>query len=63
MHGRMGGMKAISASIIVLAGSLTFAIGGAIQHSDTQMVVCLVGTVLGIVGLISWIVAMTGNVE
>ena len=59
----MGGMKAISASIIVLAGSLTFAIGGTIQHSDTQTFVCLVGIVLGIAGLISWILVMAGKAD
>jgi hypothetical protein len=51
----MSGMKAISASIVVLAGSLTFAIGGTIQHSDTQLVVCIVGIALGIFGLATWL--------
>jgi hypothetical protein len=48
-------MKAISASIIVLAGALTFAIGATIMHSDTQLAVCIVGAVLGIGGIYAWI--------
>jgi len=55
MRGRIGGMKAISASIIVLAGALTFAIGATIMHSDTQLAVCIVGAVLGIGGVYAWI--------
>jgi hypothetical protein len=55
MRGRMGGMKSISASIVVLAGALTFSIGATIAHGDTQLAVCIPGAVLGIGGLYAWI--------
>jgi hypothetical protein len=59
----MAGMKSISASIIVLAGALTFAIGGTIQHSDTQSVVCIVGIALGILGLGAWAAAFLSKAD
>jgi hypothetical protein len=48
-------MKAISASIVTLAGAVTFAIGATIAHSDTRLTVCGVGAVLGLGGLYAWI--------
>ncbi|MEX0937660.1 MAG: hypothetical protein WDZ59_07345 [Pirellulales bacterium] len=47
-------MHAISASIIVLSGSILFAAGGLIPHDDTQLFFCLVGAVLGLGGLWTW---------
>ena len=51
----MCSMKAISASIVILAGALTFAIGAGIPHGDTQLAVCIPGAVLGIGGVYAWI--------
>jgi hypothetical protein len=56
-------MKSLSASIIVLAGALTFAIGATIQHGDTQTVVCIVGIALGILGLGAWALALLSKSE
>jgi hypothetical protein len=50
-------MKAISASIIVLAGAIVFATGATIQHNDTQLFVCFAGAGLTIVGLWFWAAA------
>ena len=47
-------MKSLSASIIVLAGMLCFAIGGIIQHGDTQLFVCTVGLLVAGAGLFGW---------
>jgi hypothetical protein len=47
-------MKSLSASIIVLAGTLCFAIGGKIQHGDTQLFVCTVGLLIAGAGLFGW---------
>ena len=48
-------MKAISASIVIFAGALTYAIGAGIAHGDTQLAVCIPGAVLGIGGVYAWI--------
>ncbi len=50
-------MKAIGAAIITLAGAIVFATGATIQHGDTQVFVCIVGGVLGLIGLYRWNVA------
>jgi hypothetical protein len=50
-------MKAISASIIVLAGAIIFATGAIVQHDDTQLFVCFVGAGLGMIGLLFWTAA------
>ena len=47
-------MKSISASIIVLAGAITFSTGAMVSHGDTQAVVMLAGAAIGIYGLIAW---------
>ena len=48
-------MKAISASIIVLAAA-TLLVGGAyIPHADTKVFVQIVGCGVGIIGLWGWI--------
>jgi hypothetical protein len=51
-------MKSISASIIVLAGAVAFSTGATIQHDQTQMFVCSVGLLLGLVGLSGWVVML-----
>jgi hypothetical protein len=56
-------MKAISASIVVLAGAIVFAQGVTIQHSDTQLFVCLVGGALGLAGLSFWMAAILNKSE
>lgn len=47
-------MKSISASIVVLAGSMAFALGGLIGHSDTSTFVMLAGGALAVYGLVRW---------
>lgn len=47
-------MRSISASIIVLAGTLCFAIGALIRHGDTQLFVCTVGLIIAGAGLFGW---------
>ena len=54
-------MKSISSAIVVLAGSLVFVGGAFHQHPDTQMVVCGVGLLVGIAGLVGWVRAMTAG--
>jgi hypothetical protein len=56
-------MKAISASIVILAGSLTFAVGATIQHSDTRMGVCAVGFLIGVAGIAVWIGTIVGKID
>jgi hypothetical protein len=48
-------MKAISASIIVLAASVLILGGSNIQHSDTKLFVQVAGCVFGLIGLGGWI--------
>jgi len=47
-------MKAISASIVILAASILLTGGSFIQHTDTQMFVQIVGCVVGLIGLIGF---------
>jgi hypothetical protein len=54
-------MKAVSSSIIVLAGALLLAAGAMINHADTQFFVCSVGTLLGLVGLVAWLTNLRGE--
>ena len=49
-------MKALSASIIVLAAAVLLTGGSHIQHADTKLFVQIVGCVVGLVGLASWFV-------
>jgi hypothetical protein len=51
-------MKAISASIVVLAGAILLAVGGTIPHGDTSTFVMLVGGIVGVAGLAGWIMEM-----
>lgn len=50
-------MKAISASIVVLAAAVLITGGSHIQHSDTKMFVQVVGCVTGLMGLGGWLVS------
>ena len=48
-------MKSVSAAIIALAGSVIYAAGVTVSHSDTQVATCLIGGVIGLVGLWAWV--------
>jgi hypothetical protein len=50
-------MKAISASIVVLAGAIVYAAGSLTGHGDTQVVTCLIGAVVLLIGLYGWFLA------
>ena len=50
-------MKALSASIIVLAAAVLITGGSHIQHGDTKLFVQAVGCLVGIMGLGGWFVA------
>jgi hypothetical protein len=50
-------MKAISASIVVLAAAILIAGGSHIQHADTRLFVQIVGCALGLLGLGGWFVS------
>ncbi|MCW1922725.1 hypothetical protein OKA05_09185 [Luteolibacter arcticus] len=49
-------MKPLSASIIVLAAALLIASGGHIRSHDTAVTVMGIGCLVGLGGLISWVV-------
>jgi hypothetical protein len=51
-------MKAISASIVVFTGAAMFVAGAFHQHTDTKMVVCAAGMVVGLIGLVAWLNAL-----
>jgi hypothetical protein len=51
-------MKAISASIIVLAAAVLLLGGSFIPHSDTRLFVQVVGCAVGAVGLWGWCVSI-----
>ena len=51
-------MKAISASIIVLAAAILLVGGSHIQHSDTKLFVQVVGCGVGLIGLWGWFTSM-----
>lgn len=55
--GRERSMKAISASIIVLAAAILLVGGSYIQHDHTQSFVQIVGCAVGLVGLGGWFVS------
>jgi hypothetical protein len=55
-------MKSISASIVVLSGSVMISVGALVPHSDTRLFVMFVGSVVGLAGLYGWFVA-TSNLE
>jgi len=50
-------MKAISASIIILAAAILLVGGSHIQHSDTKLFVQIVGFGVGLIGLGGWFVS------
>jgi hypothetical protein len=50
-------MKAISASIVVLAGAILLAVGSLVQHADTKLFVQVVGSVVGGIGLGAWFIS------
>jgi len=47
-------MKALSASIVILAAAVLITGGSQISHNDTKMFVQIVGCVLGLAGLKVW---------
>ncbi len=51
-------MKAVSASIVVLAAAITTTGGSYIQHSDTRLFVQVVGCVVGVMGLRGWFIGL-----
>lgn len=51
-------MKAISASIIVLAAAILIVGGSHIQHSDTKAFVQVVGCIVGVIGLGGWLITV-----
>ena len=51
-------MKAISASIVVLAAAILIVGGSHIQHSDTKLFVQIVGCAVGLIGLGDWYVSL-----
>jgi hypothetical protein len=55
---RMRGMKSISAAIIVLAGAALFIAGAYHTHSQAQTLVGGMGVLLGLVGLIGWVITL-----
>lgn len=50
-------MRAISASIVILASAILITGGSLIQHSDTRLFVQIVGCVIGLIGLGAWFVS------
>ncbi len=51
-------MKALSASIIVLAAAILIASGGHMRHHDTSIAVMGIGCLIGLGGLITWLVTL-----
>ena len=50
-------MKAISASIVVLAAAILIVGGSHVKHVDTQLFVQIVGCGVGVIGLWGWFVS------
>jgi hypothetical protein len=58
-HGEGGDkMKAISASIVVLASAALLLGGSYVQHSDTRLFVQVAGCAVGVIGLGGWFISM-----
>ena len=55
-------MKVISASIVILAASILITGGSYIQHTDTQLFVQIVGSFVGLIGLIGWYVGFNDKI-
>lgn len=51
-------MKAISASIVVLASAALLLGGSYVQHSDTRLFVQVAGCAVGVIGLGGWFISM-----
>lgn len=51
-------MRAISASIVVLAGAIAFSSGAHVAHSDTALFVMAAGGLTALLGLGAWIYAL-----
>ena len=51
-------MKAISASIVVVAAAIILTGGSFIPHGDTRLFVQVVGCLVGIMGLGGWVLAL-----
>ena len=47
-------MKAISASIVILAAAILLVGGSHVPHSDTRLFVQFVGCAVGLLGLYGW---------
>lgn len=47
-------MKSLSASIVVLAGTIVFTAGAFIRHDQTAVFVMLVGGAISVLGLLGW---------
>jgi hypothetical protein len=56
-------MKAISASIVVLAGAVLLTGGSLVGHTDTALFVQAVGVLVGVVGLVGWFFAVQNRSE
>jgi hypothetical protein len=52
-------MKALSASIIILASTVLLAAAIHVDHGDTQMAMGALAAVLGIVGMVFWLKEMS----
>ncbi|MEP4079655.1 hypothetical protein [Haloferula sp.] len=51
-------MKAISASIIVLAAAILITGGSHIQHTETRIFAQIIGCGVGVIGLGGWILTL-----
>ncbi len=54
-------MKAISSAIIALAGAIVFSAGALVNHGDTQLFVCAVGILIGLIGMIGWVIYLASE--
>ena len=52
-------MKSLSASIIVLAAAILIASGGHMRSSDSANLSIYTGLLIGLGGLITWVVTLT----
>jgi hypothetical protein len=59
----MGGMKAISASIVVLAGAIILCAAALNQHGDTSSLIGVFGFLVAVVGISGWIGAIIGKFD
>lgn len=48
-------MKSVSASIVVLSGSVIFSTGANVAHDQTSFALMIVGAAVGLVGLAAWL--------